>query len=145
MTIWSTVRSDRTRRRRWALLLLWGLLPFIGVAYQVVAGQTAAATGGAPFGLAWFTQIPVLRWGLLLLALEIASFLAWMVVLSEMKLSAAFPLSALSYVLVILVSWRLLHEPIDALQIAGGALIMGGVWLIGRAPVTGAAIGPGSP
>lgn len=138
MTIWSSVSTERTRRRRWAMMLLWGLLPFIGLAYQVVARQTAAATGGMPVSLAWLTLPAVLRWGLLLLALEVTSFFAWMVVLSELKLSAAFPLSALSYVLVILFGWLVLQEPVDAWQVAGGVMIMSGVGLIGRAPAADA-------
>jgi len=40
----------------------------------------------------------------LLLVFEVASFVAWMTVLAEMPLSAAFPLSAVSYVLIIAAS-----------------------------------------
>ena len=56
-----------------------------------------------------------------------------MQVLSELDLSKAFPLSALSYVLVLLSSWLYFREQMTTLQLLGSALILGGVWLIGTA------------
>ena len=55
-----------------------------------------------------------------------------MIVLAEMKLGAAFSLSALSYILVILASWTVFREPADVMQVLGGAAILAGVWMIGR-------------
>ncbi len=73
-----------------------------------------------------------LHWAQAMLALEIASFAAWMTALSEMKLSAAFPMSAVSYVLIIVAGWTLFHEPANAAQVVGGGVILFGIWLIGR-------------
>ena len=68
----------------------------------------------------------------ILLVCEVASFVAWMTVLSEMPLSAAFPLSAVSYVLIIAASAVVFHEPVGLLQVLGSLAILTGVWLIGR-------------
>jgi multidrug transporter EmrE-like cation transporter len=55
-----------------------------------------------------------------------------MIVLAEMPLSAAFPLSAISYVLIIAAGVLVFHEHLNALQILGGGAILAGVWMIGR-------------
>jgi drug/metabolite transporter (DMT)-like permease len=121
-----------TGRGRRARQLLYLALPLLGLAYQVAAKQTAEAMSGTPFGLHWVLTALTLPWTQALIAFEIVGLLAWMVVLSEIKLSEAFPLSALSYVLVILASWTLFGEPASFLQVCGGAAILGGVWLIGQ-------------
>jgi multidrug transporter EmrE-like cation transporter len=102
------------------------------VGYQVAAKKTAGTLLHVPFGPGWLAQALHLPWGQALIGLEIASFVAWMTVLSEIKLSAAFPLSAFSYVLVIATSWIVFREPADLTQFLGGAGILVGVWLIGR-------------
>ena len=131
MTIWSHVREAGSTRRRLALWALCGALPFLTLAYQVCAKEAAKTLAATPFGSAWFTALIHSHWAQALLAFEIVSFGAWMVVLAEMKLSAAFSLSALSYILVILASWTVFHEPADVMQVLGGAAILTGVWLIG--------------
>jgi multidrug transporter EmrE-like cation transporter len=132
MTIWSHQRQAGSGRRRAALWALCGLLPFLTLAYQIAAKQAAKGLAGTPFGVAWFGVLVHNPWAQALLAFEIVSFGAWMVVLAEMKLSAAFSLSALSYVLVILASWTVFHEPADIMQVLGGAAILAGVWMISR-------------
>lgn len=119
-------------RRRGAVWALSCALPLLGLGYQVAAEETARALAHTPFGPGWLLQAARTPWAQGLLVLEIASFGAWMVVLSEMKLSAAFPLSAASYVLVIVASWTLFHEPASPLQVVGGAFILAGIWTIGR-------------
>jgi uncharacterized membrane protein len=118
--------------RLWPQLLLWLVLPPLAVGYQAAAEATARALVSIALGPAWFLRAATLtsvRW---LLALELASFVAWMVVLDEMKLSQAFPASALSYVLVILLSGLAYHEPLGPMQFVGAGLILTGIWLISR-------------
>jgi len=133
MTIWSQKREAGPGRRRAALWALCGILPILTLAYQISAKEASKALTGTPFGPAWLSLLAHNPWAQALLAFEIVSFAAWMVVLAEMKLGAAFSLSALSYVLVILASWTVLHEPADLMQVLGGAAILTGVWMIGRA------------
>ena len=121
-----------TLRGRVARRLLFLALPLLGLAYQLTAKETALAMAGTPFSARWVLGALGLHWAQAMIALEIISFGVWMVVLSEIKLSEAFPLSALSYVLVILTSWTVFREPGSALQVLGGAAILAGVWLVGR-------------
>ena len=133
MSIWNQVGGAASAgRRKLALWALCAVLPILSLSYQVVAKEIAQVLGQTPFGLAWIAQLVHLPWALLLLAIEIASFAAWMTALSQMKLSAAFPMSAVSYVLIIVTSWTLFGEPASAQQVIGGAIILTGIWLIGR-------------
>lgn len=112
----------------WAIC---GLLPMLGLGFQVAAKETAETLKHTAFGLDWLVLLFQQPWAAALLCLEIASFAAWMYVLSKMRLSAAFPLTALGYVLIIGFSWTVFDEPATVLQIVGGGVIMAGVWLIG--------------
>ena len=47
--------------------------------------------------------------------------------------SKAFPLSAVSYILILCTGWFIFNEAILPLQLLGGTLILAGVWLIGTA------------
>lgn len=131
MTIWSD-DERRPRARKAALWALLGALPLLQTAYQVCAKEAANAMAAIPFGPEWLDALAHSPWALALLALEVAGFAAWMVVLAEMKLSAAFSLSAISYIMVVVTGWLWFDEPATATQVIGGALILGGVWVIGR-------------
>jgi drug/metabolite transporter (DMT)-like permease len=80
----------------------------------------------------WFTCVLQSPWLAAMVGSDVVGFVAWMCVLRVMKLSAAFPMSALSYVLVILASWVVFHEPIGTFQMVGSAAIVAGVLLMGR-------------
>ena len=56
-----------------------------------------------------------------------------MKVLSELEISKAFPLSGISYVLIVAAGWFLFGEPVAWLQLVGGGLILTGAWLIATA------------
>lgn len=131
MSIWTHSAGHGSRRRRVALWALWGLLPFVSLAYQFAAKQAADILVRLPFGPGWAVSALHIPWLQALLLLEIIGFVGWMAILSEMKLSAAFPLSAISYVLVVATGWTGFGEPVTAMQLLGGAAILAGVWLIG--------------
>jgi multidrug transporter EmrE-like cation transporter len=133
MTIWTQAGGRPSAlRRRVSLWALCGALPILSVGYQITAKQTARALAHIPFGWQWLAHLVQLHWAQAMLGLEIASFAAWMTALSEMKLSAAFPMSAVSYVLIIVAGWALFDEPANAIQVVGGVVILAGIWLIGR-------------
>ena len=134
MSIWTETGKPSAAGRRWALYALWLALPVLGLAYQIAAKQTAQALGVSTFGVAWLLQAATQPWTWVLIAIDTASFVAWMMVLAEMKLSTAVPLSAVGYVLIVGAGWLLYHEPADLLQVVGGALILIGAWLIARDP-----------
>ena len=58
--------------------------------------------------------------------------LCWMVVMTKFELSVAYPFMSLSFLIVILSSGLLLHEPISIFKLVGISLIMSGVILIAR-------------
>jgi undecaprenyl phosphate-alpha-L-ara4N flippase subunit ArnF len=93
------------------------------------------AAGGWPGAAAAFAA-PDLRaalgWTTVGLAAYGASLLSWLVVLGRYRLSHAYPLLALSYVLVYLgaTQWDLLHEVSSAARTVGTVLIVCGVALV---------------
>ena len=60
------------------------------------------------------------------------SFIAWMLVLSKMKLSVAYPSVSLVYVTVIIGSHFLFKEPISMYQVIGIVLILSGLFFVFR-------------
>jgi drug/metabolite transporter (DMT)-like permease len=57
----------------------------------------------------------------------------WLIVLSRVNLSWAYPMIALTYVLIPLAAWLILHEPpIPLIRWVGMVIIMVGVILVAR-------------
>jgi drug/metabolite transporter (DMT)-like permease len=76
----------------------------------------------------WFLARLLLNpWIVSALAAAFLATLAWMAALTRLDLSHAYPVMSLSFVLVVLASAWLLHEPLTVLKIAGVALICLGV------------------
>ena len=110
---------------------VWAIPP-LALAYQFAAKEIAEALPARAFALADAGALLRSPWPFLLIASEIVALAIWLLVLSEVKLSEAFPMTALTYVLVIALSWTFFHEQPDARTIVGSAAILTGVWLIGR-------------
>ncbi|MBM3321171.1 MAG: hypothetical protein FJY73_10900 [Candidatus Eisenbacteria bacterium] len=60
------------------------------------------------------------------------SALMWMVILSRVNLSFAYPMVSLGYVIVVISSRYLFDEPVTLLRLAGTFVICFGVFLISR-------------
>jgi drug/metabolite transporter (DMT)-like permease len=60
------------------------------------------------------------------------SVIFWMAALSRVDLSYAYPFASVSYVIMFLASWLLLHETITPMRIIGTLVIGLGVFLISR-------------
>jgi drug/metabolite transporter (DMT)-like permease len=106
-------------------------MPVLGVVNQYCAEQTANAMLGRAFGIGWLEHALTVPWVWAWIAFEVVTLAAWTVVLSELSLSAAFPMTALGYAFVIALGWTAFHEPITPLQVVGAAAILVGVWLLG--------------
>jgi multidrug transporter EmrE-like cation transporter len=119
-------------RARAARPLLWLAMPGLAVVNQYLAERTAQAMLGRPLGLSWLAEAVRTPWVQAWIGCEIVTFAVWMVVLSNLTLSAAFPMTALGYVLVIGMGWTVLGEPVTAAELVGGAAILAGVWLLGE-------------
>lgn len=116
----------------WLMRVCWVIVPLGSLAYQIAAKLLAEGLTGLPLGPVWLAHalLQPLFWALIVS--EILGLVAWMYVLANTSISAAFPLSAVSYVLIILASWAVFREPFSLLQLAGGAAILAGVRLLGR-------------
>lgn len=120
-------------RARYVRPLVWLAMPLLAVLNQYLAERTAAALAGQAFGWSWLAHAADTPWVHAWIACEVMTFAVWMLVLSDLSLSAAFPMTALGYVLVIGLGWTVFDERIDPVQLVGGAAILAGVWLLGSA------------
>lgn len=123
--------SRPTRLARAARPMVWVAMPLLGVANQYCAERVAHGLGERPFGLGWLAAVTGLPWMWAWAGLELLTLVTWMIVLAELSLSAAFPMTAIGYVLVMGLGWTVFHEPLSLLQVLGGGAILGGVWLLG--------------
>lgn len=105
----------------------WAVVPVSAGIYQIAAKSLALAVDQQALGLAQIAARPE-PWCILFS--EAIGFFGWMQVLARWPVSAAFPLSAASYVLVLAASWGLFHEPVHLLQLVGVAAILAGVGLV---------------
>lgn len=92
-----------------------------------------AASGGALTGVA--QVMPVLRmpaaWAGL--TLQGVGFVLWLVVISRMELTYAFPLAGALFTLLLFCQGHfLLHESITPMRVCGAGLVLVGSLLIGR-------------
>ncbi|MCD6291544.1 MAG: EamA family transporter [Anaerolineae bacterium] len=60
------------------------------------------------------------------------SAVLWLILLSRVDLSYAYPALSLGYVAIVLVSWLLLGEEVSLARWAGVFIICLGVWLVSR-------------
>ncbi|KAA1179478.1 EamA family transporter [Rhizobium tropici] len=112
----------------------WLAVPVLNTLFQFFIKHGAEQlSDGSVEG--WLWQALSSYWILAAIAVEIACFFIWMNVLAELDLSRAFPLSGVSYVLIIATGWFVFGERIIALQVIGSGLILLGVWLIAGANV----------
>ncbi|OQW43244.1 MAG: small multi-drug resistant family protein [Proteobacteria bacterium SG_bin5] len=103
------------------------LLLKLGASAPAVRGAIA---GGAPIERALaLLGTPALVGGLAVYALSAA---AWIVVLSKLDLSLAYPFVGLGFVVTFLIGVLLLGEPASAGRLAGTLLIAGGAVLVAR-------------
>lgn len=112
---------------------------FVGIALSAAAqllmkvGMARLRAGGHLDGLSLSAVLGVLfdGWVFSGLACYALSAALWLVVLSRMPLSMAYPLISLGIAAVVLLSAVLLGETVSAARILGTALIVLGVGLIG--------------
>jgi drug/metabolite transporter (DMT)-like permease len=66
------------------------------------------------------------------LFIYVFSVIFWLAALSRVDLSYAYPFASMSYVIMFLASWLLLHENITPMRIIGTLVVGLGVFLISR-------------
>lgn len=118
-------------RARIARPLVWVAMPLMALVNQYLAERTAKALAGIPFGAGWLVAAVRTVWVQVWIGCELLTLAVWMIVLSNLTLSQAFPMTAIGYVLVIAMGWTVLGEPVTLAEVVGGAAILAGVWLLG--------------
>ena len=117
-------------------LLLIFVSVILAVLGQLSMKQGMLKVGYVPFELAKFgssfSRVITTPFVLLGLFLYVISTVFWLVVLSRVELSYAYPMISIGYVLVIFLSWLLLHEHISSGRILGVLLICSGILLVAR-------------
>jgi drug/metabolite transporter (DMT)-like permease len=66
------------------------------------------------------------------IALYAASLLAWVLALSRVDVSIAYPMVSLGYVITVVAAWLWLGEAVNPLRLAGVGLIVLGVVVVAR-------------
>jgi multidrug transporter EmrE-like cation transporter len=63
------------------------------------------------------------------------SVVVWILALSRVEVSVAYPMLSVGYVVNALAAWWLFDESLSATRLAGIAVILVGVWLVARSAV----------
>jgi len=113
-----------------AFYSLWIGLPLLSALFQASTKMLAAEMQHTPFSWSWLVQATHSHWAVVVLMSELLSFVLWLNVLTNVPLSKAFPITAVAYIAIELMSWTIFKEPVLPLQIVGSVLILAGVWLI---------------
>lgn len=66
------------------------------------------------------------------LAIFAISALAWLVVLSRVPLSTAYPMVSLGYLFTVFFSWIMFNEPVKLITIIGCLIVILGVFLVSK-------------
>jgi drug/metabolite transporter (DMT)-like permease len=103
-----------------------------------VAGQMLLKEGmrhvGSHVGrgfLTWLLSAALSPFVVAGLALYALTVITWLMVLSRVQLSYAYPMLGVSKVLVVFLAVLFFQEPLTWFKVAGSALVCIGVWLLG--------------
>lgn len=64
--------------------------------------------------------------------LHVFALFTWLYVLKHVEVSYAYPFISMGFVIVLLISYFLFNENVNAVRIAGVALIVAGIIMVGR-------------
>lgn len=113
-----------------AFILFLTLLCVAGISIgQLLFKKAAAALPAHPAWSDWVFN----GWLAAACVLYAGATLLWVWVLRSAPLQLAYPFMALAFLLVPLLAWIFLQEPLHVRTLAGGALILAGVAIASRA------------
>jgi multidrug transporter EmrE-like cation transporter len=113
------------------LIAFWALFLTLDTATQMAFKATSEAVEGMDFGLGFLEAALATPALWVTILCYIGTFIAWMAVLMRMDLNRAFPLTALSFVTVPILARVLFGEELPPMRVAGIAVIIAGVFMIG--------------
>jgi multidrug transporter EmrE-like cation transporter len=115
-------------------LVLTGVM--LNAAAQLLLKAGSRAIADVPFSLAngWtlaerIALNPPILGGL---ALYVVSVVFWILALSRVDVSIAYPMLSVGYIVTALAGWLLFSEALGATRVAGILIIIAGVWLVAR-------------
>lgn len=113
-------------------LWLFGIFLAFDTSVQIAFKLAARQLGDGEFNAEWLMAAATspLVWFAVLLYLTV--FVLWMLILQQIDLSRAFPLTALTYVTVPAAGLFFFNESLTLAQAGGIALILAGVVLVGQ-------------
>jgi drug/metabolite transporter (DMT)-like permease len=113
-------------------LWLFGVFLAFDTGVQIAFKLAARHLGDGDLNAEWLAAAATspLVWFAVLLYLTV--FVLWMLILQQIDLSRAFPLTALTYVTVPAAGLLFFHESLTLVQTGGIALILVGVVLVGQ-------------
>jgi multidrug transporter EmrE-like cation transporter len=104
---------------------------FLTVYSQIVIKWQVVAAGAFPVDAGeriWFLAKLLLNpWVISALAAGLLAVVSWMAAMTKLELSHAYPFMSLAFVLVLVLSAWVFHEPITAPKLIGLALIVAGL------------------
>jgi multidrug transporter EmrE-like cation transporter len=104
-------------------LLLIGVL--LNAAAQLLL---KAGTNAMPLGLRLAIEPHILAG----LAFYAVSVVVWVIALSRVPVSIAYPMLSIGYVVNAIAAWQLLGESLSALRLGGIGVIIAGVFMVAR-------------
>jgi multidrug transporter EmrE-like cation transporter len=115
-------------------LVLSGVM--LNAAAQLLLKAGSRAISDVPFSLAngWTLaermafNPPILAG----LALYVVSVVFWILALSRVDVSIAYPMLSVGYIVTAVAGWLLFAEAVSATRVAGIFIIIAGVWLVAR-------------
>jgi drug/metabolite transporter (DMT)-like permease len=107
-----------------------------GAAGQVLLKKGMNTMGALSFSLSGLGSLifrlatnPLVVGGLMI---YVVGTLFWLLALSRVDLSFAYPFASMSYILMLLASWLLLNENLTVMRVSGSLVVLLGVLLISR-------------
>jgi drug/metabolite transporter (DMT)-like permease len=111
-------------------LTIFLIIPILSSANQLLLKHMSLGLPHVDLGLGWLWQIVGNPWLLAVLFCEILTFVLWLGVLKNVNLSRATPITAISYIMILLAGWLFFGETVHIVQILGILAIIFGLHLL---------------
>jgi drug/metabolite transporter (DMT)-like permease len=95
------------------------------------ATQAGSLPAAWPARFSFFLSLLINPWILVGLASAVVAACAWILAMTRLPISLAYPMMSLTYPLILVLSWALLGETLSLWRVVGAAFILVGVTLLG--------------